>query len=45
MKFILHSCGHVNDLIPQWIEIGMDAVQFDSPHMTGIDFDAQLSVF
>lgn len=38
MKFILHSCGHVNDLIPIWIDIGVDALQFDSPHMTGIDF-------
>jgi hypothetical protein len=43
MKFILHSCGHVNDLIPIWIDCGIDALQFDSPRMTGLDFDAQFA--
>lgn len=38
MKFILHSCGKVNDLIPIWQKIGVDALQFDSPHMNGLDF-------
>jgi Uroporphyrinogen decarboxylase (URO-D) len=38
MKFILHSCGHVNKLLPIWIDCGIDAVEFDAPRMTGIDF-------
>lgn len=43
MKFILHSCGHVNELMPIWAEIGVDALQFDSPRMTGLEYDAQFS--
>jgi uroporphyrinogen decarboxylase len=38
MKFILHSCGHVNELLPTWYEMELDALQFDAPRMTGIDF-------
>lgn len=36
MDFILHSCGNVKDLIPIFIELGVDAMDFDSPHMVGI---------
>ncbi len=41
LKFILHSCGHVNQLIPIWIDCGIDALQFDSPRMTGLEYDQQ----
>ncbi len=41
LKFILHSCGHVNKLIPIWIDCGIDALQFDSPKMTGLEYDQQ----
>ena len=37
MDFILHSCGDVGDLIPQFIDIGIDVLEFDSPHMTGVE--------
>ncbi len=36
MDFILHSCGNVLDLIPEFIDIGIDVLEFDSPHMTGV---------
>jgi len=39
LKFILHSCGHVNKLIPIWVDCGIDALQFDSPRMTGLEYD------
>jgi hypothetical protein len=41
MKIILHSCGHVNELLPIWYKIGVDALQFDAPRMTGIEFLAE----
>lgn len=37
MDFILHSCGDVLALLPEFIDVGMDAMQFDSPHMTGVE--------
>lgn len=37
MHFILHSCGNISPLIPILIEIGVDALQFDSPHMVGFN--------
>ena len=37
MDFILHSCGEIGALIPDIIELGVDALQFDSPHMTGVE--------
>ncbi len=37
MDFILHSCGNVLPLIPEFIDIGIDALQFDSPHMSGVE--------
>ncbi len=36
----LHSCGAINALVPLLVETGVDVLQFDSPHMTGIDFQA-----
>lgn len=35
--FLLHSCGDILDLIPELIEAGVDALEFDSPHMTGVE--------
>lgn len=43
MKFILHSCGHVNELMPIWVDIGVDALQFDAPRMTGLEYDAKFT--
>jgi len=37
MHFILHSCGNISPLIQILIEIGVDALQFDSPHMVGFN--------
>ena len=37
----LHSCGAINALVPLLVELGVDVLQFDSPRMTGIDFQAQ----
>ena len=37
MDFILHSCGEIYDLIQPLIDIGVDVLEFDSPHMTGVD--------
>jgi uroporphyrinogen-III decarboxylase len=41
MHFILHSCGNIGDLMPILIDIGVDAFQFDSPHMVGLDTAAK----
>jgi uroporphyrinogen-III decarboxylase len=37
MDFILHSCGDVLGLIPEFVDIGIDVLEFDSPHMTGVE--------
>ena len=37
MDFILHSCGDVLGLFPNFVDIGIDVMQFDSPHMTGVE--------
>ena len=37
MDFILHSCGDVLALIPEFIDAGVDVLEFDSPHMTGVE--------
>jgi uroporphyrinogen decarboxylase len=37
MDFILHSCGEIYDLIHPLIDIGVDVLEFDSPHMTGVE--------
>jgi len=34
-EFHLHSCGKIDPLIPFLIEWGLDAIEFDSPRMTG----------
>ncbi len=35
--FHLHSCGNIGDLIPTFIDIGIDSLQFDSPRMSGFE--------
>lgn len=35
MKFFIHSCGHVWDLIPHLIYAGVDVFQFDQPELSG----------
>lgn len=35
MKFFVHSCGKVYDVIPDFIEAGVDAFQFDQPELAG----------
>ena len=37
IKFLLHSCGLVRDIIDDFVEIGVDAFQFDQPAL--YDFD------
>ncbi|GAB4308965.1 MAG: hypothetical protein Kow0069_07650 [Promethearchaeota archaeon] len=37
MDFFLHSCGDVSALLPLFVELGVDQVEFDSPHMTGLE--------
>lgn len=37
IKFILHSCGCVRNIIDDFVEIGVDAFQFDQPAL--YDFD------
>ena len=37
----LHSCGWVRDVIEDWIEVGVNTVQFDQPALHEIDFLAE----
>lgn len=37
VKVIMHSCGKITDIIPDLIEAGIDALQFDQPRLHGID--------
>ncbi len=37
MDFIMHSCGNVLALLPELQDIGVDVMEFDSPHMTGVE--------
>jgi len=41
IKVIMHSCGKITDIIPDLIETGIDALQFDQPQLHGIDTLAQ----
>ncbi len=38
LSFRLHSCGFVRDIIPDWIETGVNILQFDQPELHDIDF-------
>ena len=37
MDFIVHSCGKTTALIPDFIEAGVDMLQFDQPELHGIE--------
>lgn len=37
LKVLMHSCGRVTDIIPDLIEVGVDALQFDQQQVHGID--------
>jgi len=41
MDFFLHSCGKVTDLIPDFIEVGVDVFQFDQPELHDSEFLAK----
>ncbi|GMQ59310.1 hypothetical protein AN1V17_37070 [Vallitalea sediminicola] len=36
MHLFIHSCGYVYDIIEDFIEIGVDVLQFDQPELVGI---------
>ncbi len=35
MDFFWHSCGYIIDLLPEMIDLGVDAVQLDQPRLMG----------
>jgi uroporphyrinogen-III decarboxylase len=35
MHYFWHNCGHILDMIPDMIEIGVDVVQLDQPRLMG----------
>jgi hypothetical protein len=37
MDVILHSCGQIKELLPTFIDLGIDVLEFDSPNMTGVE--------
>ena len=37
MKFFVHSCGYVYEIIEDFIEIGVDVLQFDQPELVGVE--------
>jgi uroporphyrinogen decarboxylase len=41
LKVFMHSCGKITDIIPDLIEVGIDALQFDQPRLHGLDNLAQ----
>ncbi len=36
-RLILHSCGRVNDLVPSFVEIGVDCLNMQQPRCYGIE--------
>jgi len=36
-----HSCGHVTEVLEDWVEYGIDVCQFDQPELHGVDYLAQ----
>jgi len=36
-----HSCGHVTEVIEDWVEVGINVCQFDQPELHGIDYLAE----
>jgi uroporphyrinogen decarboxylase len=41
MHYILHSCGIIWDIIPDFIDIGVDVLQIDQPRLMGVGRLAQ----
>jgi len=37
MHFWLHSCGRINDLIPEFIDLGIDVINLQQPRALGIE--------
>jgi uroporphyrinogen decarboxylase len=37
MKFFVHSCGFVYDIIKDFIEVSVDVFQFDQPELVGVE--------
>jgi uroporphyrinogen-III decarboxylase len=37
MHMWLHSCGHVNDVVGEWIDCGLDVVNLQQPRNLGIE--------
>ena len=37
MDFLFHCCGQIKELLPIFVDIGFDAIEFDSPNMTGVE--------
>jgi hypothetical protein len=37
MHFWLHSCGRVNDLLPEFIDLGLDVINLQQPRALGIE--------
>jgi Uroporphyrinogen-III decarboxylase len=37
LKFFVHSCGYVYDIIEDFIEVGVDVFQFDQPELVGVE--------
>lgn len=37
MKFIVHSCGYIYDIIEDFIECGVDVLQLDQPELMGVE--------
>jgi len=41
IEVFLHSCGHVTEVMDDWVEVGLDCCQFDQPELHGIDYLAE----
>jgi len=37
MHVLMHSCGYIYDIIPDLIEVGIDALQLDQPELMGVE--------
>lgn len=38
MKFFMHSCGDIHEIMADLVEIGLDVFQLDQPELLGIDY-------
>ena len=37
LHVLMHSCGKITDIIPDLVEVGINALQFDQPTLHGVD--------